>query len=89
MNEAHEFMVQEVEKLTGEKVDDMEQAILEDLLEENFFEKIGDIVSDKELEDAKVNNDKELEEFLFHRVPNYLTLLEETVTEALSEYLSE
>jgi hypothetical protein len=40
MNDAHDFLVQEVEKITGEKPDATEQAILEDLLEETFFEKI-------------------------------------------------
>jgi len=89
MNEAHEFIIEEVEKITGENVDDTEEAILEDLLEEAFFEKIGDIVSEEELENAQVKDDKELESFLFHRVPNYLTLLEETVTEVLADYLSE
>jgi hypothetical protein len=58
-------------------------------LEETFFEKIWDIVSEQELEEAPIENDKDLESFLFNRVPNYLTLLEEAVTEVLADYLSE
>ena len=89
IDEAHEFIAQEVAKLTGEELDETELAILEDLFEDTFFEKIGDIVTEEEIEDQKLENADELEGFLFHRVPNYLTLLEETAVEVLSDYLSE
>ncbi len=89
IDEAHEFILQEVTKLTGEEVDETEQAILEDLFEDSFFEKIGDIVTEQEIEDQKLKTPEEFEWFLFHRVPNYMTLLEETAVEVLSNYLSE
>lgn len=89
IDEAHEFIAQEVAKLTGEELDETELAILEDLFEDTFFEKIWDIVTEEEIEDQKLENADELEGFLFHRVPNYLTLLEETATEVIADYLSE
>lgn len=89
MNDAHDFLVQEVEKITWEKPDATEQAILEDLLEESLFEKIGNIISEQELEKASIKNDKDLETYLSNSVPNYLALLEEATTEVLADYLSE
>lgn len=89
INDAHEFIIQEVEKITEEKVDMTEKAILEDLFEENFFEKIESIVDDEELQKAKLKSQEELEGYLFHKIPNYLTLLEESATEVLADYLSE
>lgn len=89
INDANEFIVHEVEKTEKEQVDMTERAILEDLLEESFFEKIEHIVNEEEFQKAKLKSPEELEGFLFHKVPNYLTLLEEATTEVLSDYLSE
>jgi hypothetical protein len=89
INEAHEFIAQEVAKLTGEKIDADELAILEELFEDGFFEKINEVVSDEEFEQAKLKDPDQLEGFLFHRVPNYMTLLEETAIEVVADYLSE
>ncbi|MEI7918914.1 MAG: hypothetical protein WCH65_01510 [bacterium] len=63
--------------------------ILEDLFEDSFFEKLSDIVTDEEIKEKKIKNENELEGFLFHRVPNYLTLLEKTASEVITEYLSD
>ena len=89
ISDANEFMVQEVEKITGEKVDMAEQAILEDILDERFFEKIGDAIDENEVQKMKLEKPEEIEGYLFHKIPNYLTILEETTTEVLSDYLSE
>lgn len=89
IEDAHTFIAQEVEKVTEDKVDDTEKAILVELFEDRFFEKIDDIVSEEEIQNQKLKDPDQLEGFLFHRVPNYLTLLEESAVEVLAEYLSE
>lgn len=89
IDEAHEFIAQEVEKLTWEKVDENEKMILEELFEDSFFDKIGDVITEEEIENEKLKDANELEWFLFHKIPNYLTLLEETAKEVITEYLSE
>ena len=69
-------------------VDETEKAIVSTLLEEKFFDKIWSIISDEEIEALKAENEEDLEWKLFYKIPNYVSLLEETTAELLTEYLS-
>ena len=65
-----------------------EELIIETGVEEKFFEKIEGLVSEEEFAQAQAKNSEELESYLFHRIPNYVTLLQEATAEFLAEYLS-
>ena len=89
LNEAKKYAVEKVEKFTGEEVIPDERDLIEMGLENNFFDNISDIVSDEEIEKAKLTSSGEVEGYLFHKITNYTNILEETTSEFLSDYLSE
>jgi hypothetical protein len=89
LNEAKKYAIEKVAQLTGEEIDDEEKDIIEMALEQDFFDKISEIISEEELEKAMLTTPEELDGYLFHRIPNYTTLLEETTIAFLSDYLSE
>lgn len=87
--EAKEYAIKKVEDLTGEKVDDTEKAIIETEIEEDFFEKISGKVDEAELEEAKLTSPEAVDGYLFIKIPDYVTILEEVTTDFLAEYLSQ
>lgn len=88
LSEAKNYAIKKVEELTWEEIDDTEKAIIETTIEEDMSEKIYSIVSEEEIENEKLANEEELEWYLFHKIPNYTTLLEETTINFLTEYLT-
>lgn len=89
INDAKEYAVEKVKELTWEEIDETEIEVIDTIIEEDITEKIYDIVSEKEIEDAQLGSEEELEWYLFNKIPNYSTLLEETVINFLTEYLAE
>lgn len=88
LSQAKEYMVDRVQKITGETVDDAEEAIISTLLEEKFYDKIWALVSEEEMESLQAEDEAELEWKLFYKIPNYVSILEETTAEVLADYLS-
>ena len=88
LNQAKEYMIDRVQKITGETVDDAEEAIISTLLEEKFYDKIWALVSEEEMESLQAENEEDLEWKLFYKIPNFVYILEETVAEVLADYLS-
>lgn len=88
LNEAKEYMFDRIQKISGDIVNDTEKAIVSTLLEENFYEKIWSVISDEEMESLQAWDETELEWKLFYKIPNYVTLLEDSVAEVLANYLS-
>ena len=88
LNEAKEYIFDRIQKISGDIVNDTEKAIVSTLLEENFYEKIWSVISDEEIESLQVWDETELEWKLFYKIPNYVTLLENSVAEVLTDYLS-
>ncbi|MEI7562357.1 MAG: hypothetical protein WCJ39_01155 [bacterium] len=89
LNEAKKYAIEKVAELTGEEIREEEKDIIEMALEQDFFDKVSEIISEEELEKALLTSPEEMEGYLFHRIPNYTTLLEEVTIEFLSDYLSE
>jgi hypothetical protein len=75
--------------LTDEKVGDTERQLVETLLEATFFDAIKDKIDEKELETLKLTSADQVDGYLFNKIPNFTTLLEEVTTDRLSDYLSE
>lgn len=88
LNEAKEYVFDRIEKISGDIVDETEKAIVSTFLEEKFFNKIWSIISDEEMEALKAENMEELEWKLFYKIPNYVSLLEDSTAEFLADYLS-
>ena len=61
LTEAKEYAVNQVTKLSEDIVDTTEKSLIEDLLEERFFEKVSDLVDEKTLEEKKLISEEELE----------------------------
>ena len=89
LTEAKKYAIEKVTEISGEDVTKEERDLIETGLEEDFFEKISGIINEEELEKARLISTEEVDGYLFHKFPNYTTLLEETTTAFLSEYLSE
>lgn len=89
INDAKQYAIEKVKELTWEEIDETEKEIIETIIEEDITEKIYDIVSEEDITNAQLGSEEELEWFLFNKIPNYSKLLEETVVNFLSEYLSE
>lgn len=83
LSEAKIFAVRRVIELTGEEIEETEKAIIETGLENEFLDKISEEISDEEIEKANLGTPEAVEGYLFHKLPNYMTLLEETTAEFL------
>lgn len=68
-------------------LEDIEKDILDTLVEETFFKKIEGLVNEQEIEEKNFENEEDLDAFLFHKIPNYTTLLEETAAETITDYI--
>ena len=88
LDDAKNYAIEQVKKFVEEGLFPDEEVIIETGVEEKFFEKIEGLVSEEEFAQAQAKNDEELESYLFHRLPNYVTLLQEATAEFLAEYLS-
>lgn len=88
LDDAKNYAIEQVKKFAEEGLFPDEELIIETGIEEKFFEKIEGLVSEEEFAQAQAKNSEELESYLFHRIPNYVTLLQEATTEFLAEYLS-
>ena len=88
LDDAKNYAIEQVKRFAEEGLFPDEELIIETGVEEKFFEKIEGLVSEEEFAQAQAKNSEELESYLFHRIPNYVTLLQEATTEFLAEYLS-
>ncbi len=88
LDDAKNYAIEHVKKFAEEGLFPDEELIIETGVEEKFFEKIEGLVSEEEFAQAQAKNSEELESYLFHRIPNYVTLLQEATAEFLAEYLS-
>lgn len=88
LDDAKNYAIEQVKRFAEEGLFPDEELIIETGVEEKFFEKIEGLVSEEEFSQAQAKNAEELESYLFHRIPNYVTLLQEATTEFLAEYLS-
>ena len=88
LDDAKNYAIEQVKKFVEEGLFPDEELIIETGVEEKFFEKIEGLVSEEEFAQAQAKNAEELESYLFHRIPNYVMLLQEATTEFLAEYLS-
>ena len=88
LDDAKNYAIEQVKRFAEEGLFPDEELIIETGVEEKFFEKIEGLVSEEEFAQAQAKNAEELESYLFHRIPNYVTLLQEATAEFLAEYLS-
>lgn len=88
LQDAKTYARDRVALIAGEELSEVEKDLIAFELEERFFAKLVLLVDEEEFAKAQAQTDEELEGFLFHRIPNYLTLLEETTLEFLADYLS-
>ncbi len=88
LQDAKNYAWDRVALIAGEELSDTEKALIEFELEERFFGKLVLLVDESEFKQVQAQTDEELEGFLYHRVPNYLTLLEVTTVDFLADYLS-
>ena len=87
LSDAKAYAIEKITELTEETISLEEKFIIEDTIEWIFREKISQIVSDEELATIQATTPEEVEAALFHRIPNYVTLLEETTAEFMASYL--
>lgn len=88
LQDAKTYARDRVALIAGEELSEVEKDLIAFELEERFFAKLVLLVDEEEFAQAQAQTDEELEGFLFHRIPNYLTVLEQTTLEFLSDYLS-
>ncbi|AHB40830.1 TPA: hypothetical protein DIC40_07060 [Patescibacteria group bacterium] len=68
-------------------LENIEKDILDTLLEETFFAKIENIVSEQDIENQHFEKEEDLDAYLFHKIQNYTTLLEEATAETITDYI--
>lgn len=88
LSEAKEYVVAKVGQLAWEYFFQDEKDYIELTLEDLFYTKIENILTDEEMDQLTAQTSEELEGELFYKIPNYVSLLEETTAEFLTEYLS-
>lgn len=79
------------EKINGLSKDEVLPEVIDTILEEKFMEKIEPLLTEEDLKMLRDNeeDDNFAENYMIHKVPNYQTLLEETVKEILVGYVKE
>jgi len=88
IGEAKDYAIDRISQIEGEDLIDTEKMLIQTELENLFFDKISEVVSDEEIESLQAENEEDLEWKLFYKVPNYSNLVEETTAKFLAEYLS-
>ena len=88
LKEAKTYAIDRVSQIEGEDLIETEKQLIQTELENLFYEKISTVVSDEEIENLQAENQEDLEWKLFYKVPNYVSLVEETTAEFLANYLA-
>jgi hypothetical protein len=86
--EAKEFAVEKIEEIVEDKLSDREKDLIEFKIEDDFYHKLEEIVSDEEIENAGLASQEELDAYLFTHVPNYNSILEDVTANFLAEYMN-
>jgi len=87
LTQAKQFVVTKIPEYIGMELEPGEAELLETLLETDFFEKIEWLVNSEDLEAQHLETEEEVEHYLFQHIPNYTTLLEDSVADVISDYL--
>ena len=88
IGEAKDYAIDRISQIEGEDLIDTEKMLIQTELENLFFDKISEVVSEEEIEILQAENEEDLEWKLFYKIPNYSNLVEETTAKFLAEYLS-
>ncbi len=88
LEEAKIYAIDRVSQIEGEDLIETEKQLIQTELENLFYEKISTVVSDEDIENLQAENQEDLEWKLFYKVPNYVSLVEETTAEFLANYLA-
>lgn len=88
LEEAKTYAIDRVSQIEGEDLIETEKLIIQTELENLFFDKLSTMVPDEEIENLQAENQEDLEWKLFYKVPNYVSLVEETTAEFLANYLA-
>ena len=88
LEEAKTYAIDRVSQIEGEDLIETEKQLIQTELENLFYEKISTVVSDEDIENLQAENQEDLEWKLFYKVPNYVSLVEETTAEFLANYLA-
>lgn len=86
--EAKEFAVEKIEEIVENKLSDREKDLIEFKIEDDFYHKLEEIVSDEEIENAGLASQEELDAYLFAHIPNYNAILEDVTANFLTEYMN-
>ncbi|EKD24639.1 MAG: hypothetical protein ACD_80C00180G0013 [uncultured bacterium (gcode 4)] len=88
LSEASKYLQEKINDLSKDKV---MPEVIDTILEERFMEKIEPLLTQEDLKMIRDNEDDEkfAENYMIHKVRNYQTLLEETVKEIVTEYITE
>lgn len=89
LSQAKTLVQNKIQEIEWSSLEDIEKDILDTLVEEIFSSKIENLIDEQEIEEQKFESEDALDAYLFHKIPNYTTLLEETIAEVITEYLSE
>ena len=88
LEEAKTYAIDRVSQIEGEDLIETEKLIIQTELENLFFDKLSTMVPDEEIDNLKAENQEDLEWKLFYKIPNYVSLVEETTAEFLVNYLA-
>lgn len=88
LSQAKQFIYEKIEAIDGIILEDIEKDILDTLVEDFFSAKIENLIDEQDIENQKFESEEALDNYLFNKIPNYSTLLEEATAEVITEYLT-
>jgi pyoverdine/dityrosine biosynthesis protein Dit1 len=88
LSQAKTLVQKKIEEIEPIALEDIEKDILDTLVEDLFSSKIEDLIDEQEIDNQKFQSEEALDAYLFNKIPNYTSLLEETVAEVIAEYIS-
>ena len=86
IDEANNYVVDRIEKISWKPLPEEEKMAIELCLKDKFYEKLSQYISDEEIENLWAQDEKDLENKLFYKIPNYVTLVESSASQYLAEY---
>lgn len=86
--DASKYLQEKINDLTK---DEVMPEVIDTILEEKFMEKIEPLLTEADMKMIRDNEGEEgfAENYMINKVPNYMTLLQETVEELLVEFITE
>lgn len=90
LEQGAEYILDTIREAEKESVEDLDKDMIMSVLEDAVITKLEDQLTVEMIDELELHEEEVwfLESYLGHKIKNYYTILNDTITEILTEYLS-